>query len=162
VQAIAAADRTALREDLSALASHLLRSASLATVSAVAELDLSFTQIKALCALEAEPGASSVGSLAEALGISMPTMSRAVDGLCERGLVSREEHPADRRVKRVRLTASGSAVPAAIGAGRLSALQDLVDSLGEREAAQLAAALAGILAQRPEIAALRPDEGEQA
>jgi len=160
VQAIASAatDRDALKRDLYALAYYLLRSANVSTFNQVADLDLSFTQIKALCALDSDDGERSVGALAESLGSSLPAMSRAVDGLFERGLVGREEDPADRRMKRVRLTAAGRKVPAALSEGRLSALQELIDSFGEDEAQALAAALELILARRGDIAAYRPNE----
>lgn len=155
---VAATERETLKRDLYALAYHLLRRANVSTFNAVADLDLSFTQIKALCALDADGDERSVGALAESLGSSLPAMSRAVDGLFERGLVSREEDPADRRMKRVRLTAAGRRVPAALSEGRLSALQELIDSLGEDEAQKLGAALGLILERHEEIAACRPPE----
>lgn len=153
-----AADREALKRDLYALAFHLLRRANVGTFNAVADLDLSFTQIKALCALDADGDERSVGALAESLGSSLPAMSRAVDGLFERGLVSREEDPDDRRMKRVRLTPAGREIPAALSEGRLSALQELIDSFAEEEAQALGGALATILERHDEIAACRPPD----
>ena len=47
------------------------------TFNTIAELDLSFTQIKALCALDADGEERSVKALAESLGVSLPAMSRA-------------------------------------------------------------------------------------
>jgi DNA-binding MarR family transcriptional regulator len=152
------AGREALTRDLYALASYLMRAANLGTFNAIAELDLSFTQIKALCALEAEGEERSVKALAELLGVSLPAMSRAVDGLFERGLVGREEDQADRRMKRVRLADAGRLVPQALNEARLSALSELVSSLGAEEAGALEQALALILARREEIAAYRPTE----
>lgn len=140
-----------------ALAHYLLRAANLGTFDAIAELDLSFTQIKALCALDAD-GESSVKGLAETLGVSLAAMSRAVDGLFERGLVGREEDAEDRRVKRVRLTDSGRAVPRTLNHGRLSALAELMCKLGHDEAQALERALALILQRHPDIAAHRPAE----
>ncbi len=141
-----------------ALASYLMRTATVGTFNAIAELDLSFTQIKALCALESESEGCSVKALADSLGVSVPAMSRAVDGLFERGLVGREDDPADRRMKRVRPTAEGQRVPRALNEARLSALAELIGSLGDDDAQALGAALAMILARRPEIAAYRPSE----
>jgi DNA-binding MarR family transcriptional regulator len=145
-----------------ALASYLMRAANVGTFEAIAELDLSFTQIKALCALEAEGEEGSVKALAEALGVSLPAMSRAVDGLFERGLVEREEHSEDRRMKRVRLTGQGRTVPNALTAARLSALSELIGSLDNEEAEALGQALALILTRRPEIAAYRPTDEKAA
>ncbi len=47
--------------------------------------------------------------LAEFAGISAPTATRIVDGLLERGLVSRVADPTDRRAVVISLTASGRA-----------------------------------------------------
>jgi DNA-binding MarR family transcriptional regulator len=152
------ADRAALTRDMFALASYLMRAANVGTFNAIAELDLSFTQIKALCALEAEGEGGSVKALAESLGVSLPAMSRAVDGLFERGLVDRREDPQDRRVRQVRLTSAGRRVPQALNEARLSALQGLIGSLEDEEAAALADALGLILSHREDIAAYRPTE----
>lgn len=153
-------DRVGLTRDMYALAAYLMRTANIGTFNAIAELDLSFTQIKALCALDLDGEERSVKALAETLGVSLPAMSRAVDGLFERGLVGREEDPADRRMKRVRLTSRGRRVPVALNEARLSALQDLISSLREDEAHALQAALDLILTRRGEIAAYRPAEKE--
>ncbi|MHB8533675.1 MAG: MarR family winged helix-turn-helix transcriptional regulator [Solirubrobacteraceae bacterium] len=158
------ADQETLARDMYALAAYMMRSANAATFEVLGELDLSFTQIKTLCALEDDPDGSpvarerSVKGLADSLGISLAAMSRAVDGLFERGLVSREEDPSDRRMKRVRLTAAGHEVPRALNDGRLSALHELVSSLEEEQADALGRALSLIVAGHPEIAAYRPAE----
>jgi DNA-binding MarR family transcriptional regulator len=139
-----------------ALASYLMRTANIGTFNKIAELDLSFTQLKALCALEKDGEERSVKALAESMGLSLPAMSRAVDGLFERGFVEREEDPTDRRMKRVRLTDAGRTVPRALNDARLSALAELMGSLGDEEAEALEHALALILERRDDIAAYRP------
>jgi DNA-binding MarR family transcriptional regulator len=149
-------DREALSRDMAALANFLMRTANMGTFNAIAELDLSFTQIKALCALDADGEERSVKALADSLGVSLATMSRAVDGLFERGFVGREEDAADRRMKRVGLTDAGRAVPQALNDLRLSALQELMSSLVDEEADALARALGLILERRDDIAAYRP------
>jgi DNA-binding MarR family transcriptional regulator len=151
-----AADRDAVSRDMAALANYLMRTANMGTFNAIAELDLSFTQIKALCALDMDGEERSVKALAESLGVSLPTMSRAVDGLFERGFVRREEDTADRRMKRVGLTDSGRTVPRALNEARLSALQELMSSLADEEALALEHALGLILERRADIAAYRP------
>ena len=139
-----------------ALASYLMRRANMGTFNTIAELDLSFTQLKALCALEMDGEERSVKALAESMGVSLPAMSRAVDGLFERGFVQRDEDPADRRMKRVRLTDEGRTVPLALNEARLSALQELISSLADEEALALEHALGLILERRADIAAYRP------
>jgi DNA-binding MarR family transcriptional regulator len=154
--AAAPPDREALSRDMAALANFLMRTANMGTFNAIAELDLSFTQIKALCALEADGEERSVKALAESLGVSLPAMSRAVDGLFERGFVRREEDASDRRMKRVGLTDAGHTVPQALNDARLSALQELMSSLTDEEALALQHALDLILQRRDDIAAYRP------
>ena len=141
-----------------ALASYLMRSSNVGAFNTIAELELSFTQIKALCAMDMESEELSVKALADLMGVSLPAMSRAVDGLFERGFVSREEDSEDRRMKRVRLTDAGRTVPQALNESRLSALQGLLSSLGDEEATALEHALGLILERRAEIAAYRPTQ----
>jgi DNA-binding MarR family transcriptional regulator len=141
-----------------ALASYLLRTANVRTFKTIGELDMSFTQLKVLSALETDGEERSVKALADSMGVSLAAMSRAVDGLFERGLVERDEDPADRRMKRVSLTSDGRAVPLALNAARLSALQETVGLLDDEEAQALEHALALILERHEEIAAYRPSE----
>ena len=111
--------------------------------------------MKALCALDADGEDRSVKALAESMRVSLPAMSRAVDGLFERGFVQREEDPVDRRMKRVRLTDAGRSVPRLLNEKRLSALTDFIGTLDEDEAGQLEHALA-LIVRREDIAAHRP------
>ena len=158
ISTVKAPSRDALSRDMYALASYLMRSANVGTFEKIGELDLSFTQLKALCVLEPDDDGEgrSVKALAESLGVSLPAMSRAVDGLFERGLVKRDEDRADRRIKRVRLTDAGRAAPLALNEARLSALHELMGSLDDDQAEALAGALELILERRQEIAAYRP------
>src|SRR5690242_16642316 len=81
-------------------------------MKAIDESGLNFSQMKALVALaggvEAEP--ATVKDVAERLGISLASASRAVDDLVRRALATRVEDPDDRRVRRVSLTAEGQEV----------------------------------------------------
>lgn len=139
-----------------ALASYLMRRSNVRTFNTIAELDLSFTQIKALCALDEDESGRSVKALAESMGVSLPAMSRAIDGLHDRGFVDRREDPIDRRMKRVGLTEAGHAMTDSLTQGRLEGIQEFLSTLDHGEASALENALALILAQRPEIAELRP------
>jgi DNA-binding MarR family transcriptional regulator len=70
--------------------------------------DLTVSQVRAIVTLacaDAEPLPG--GRLAERLGISAAAISRALDGLVQKGFVERRESPEDRRVKLVTVTASG-------------------------------------------------------
>ena len=150
------ADRLALTRDMYALVSYLMRSSNVGAFNLIAELELSFTQIKALCAMDVDNEDRSVKALAESMGVSLPAMSRAVDGLYERGFVDREEDPVDRRMKRVRLTESGRTITSSLNEARLAAMQEFLGSLSDEEAQALTQALGLILESRGEIAELRP------
>ena len=139
-----------------ALASYLLRRSNLRTFHTIAELDLSFTQIKALCAMDDSEDEWSVKALAESMQVSLAAMSRAVDGLYERGFVDRREHPGDRRMKSLRLTDRGRTITSSLTAGRLAGIEEFLSTLDDEEAGALSRALELILEQRPEIAQLRP------
>jgi DNA-binding MarR family transcriptional regulator len=152
----APAARDQLTSDMYALVGHVMRMSNVETFDMLAELELSFTQIKALCALDAESEERSVKALAESMQVSLPGMSRAIDGLYERGFVEREEDPTDRRMKRVRLTPAGRAMTTSLAEGRLVGIQRFLGSLSDEEADALARVLAQVLATRPDIAQLRP------
>jgi DNA-binding MarR family transcriptional regulator len=154
--------RKTLIRDMYALASFLMRSSNVGTFNKVAELDLSFTQIKALCAMDLDESEPSLKELAESMKVSLPAMSRAVDGLYVRGLVDRCEDPEDRRMKRIRPTEAGLAVSGTLNAARLIGMQEFLTSLDDKPAQALEHALELILAARPEIAALRPAPAEVA
>jgi DNA-binding MarR family transcriptional regulator len=145
-----------------ALASFLMRTSNVGAFNAIAELDLSFTQIKALCTMDLDESEPSVKGLAESMKVSLPAMSRAVDGLYERGFVDRYEDASDRRVKRIQLTDAGRVVTSTLNEARLIGMQAFLTSLSEEEAQALGRALQLILADRPEIAALRPAEADVA
>jgi DNA-binding MarR family transcriptional regulator len=148
--------RSAVIDDMYALASFLMRSSNVGAFNTIAELDLSFTQIKTLCSMDLGEGQPSVKELAGSMNVSLPTMSRAVDGLYERGFVERQEDSADRRMKRIALTESGRAVTRTLNEVRLQALRGFLTSLSDEETEALSHALQLILTSRTEIAALRP------
>ena len=120
----------------------------------VTDLDLSLGQLKLLWLLYELPagdgGDFSVKELAEHLGISLPTASRALDPLVKRRLVARREDEDDRRIKRVRLTARGETVVARLLAARIASFEKVLALLSDSECRKLVAALEEIAA-RPEI-----------
>jgi DNA-binding MarR family transcriptional regulator len=79
-------------------------------------LELTFAQARALFILAARKELT-VSQLAKILDVGNPTASILVQQLVERGLVTRTEHPTDRRHTIIRLSQKG----AEIGAGRREA-----------------------------------------
>lgn len=141
--------------DLAALLIHLLKSGGANFFQAVEDLDLSFSQVKALHVLaEVEEETSSIKELAVELGLSLAAVSRAVDGLVRRGLVTRYEAPEDRRAKHVVTTEAGREVVDHLMELRLAHLADFLAGLPDPDRARLADALGPIVASQ-EIAAIR-------
>jgi DNA-binding MarR family transcriptional regulator len=152
----AAVEETARR--LGALLRYLFLLDRGAQLRAMEESGLSLTHTKVLFALiapgEGEGDGSSAGrELAEAVGISEATISRAVDGLAERGFVSRVEDPSDRRVRRVAITADGEQAIGRIVSARMEGLRHFSAGLSAAELRKLDSALEELFA-RDDLAAL--------
>jgi DNA-binding MarR family transcriptional regulator len=122
-----------------------------AVIKAVDESGLNFPQMKVLVTLaghEDEP--ASVKRIAEQLGISLASASRAVDVLVRRDLATRIEDPDDRRVRHVSLTAEGQGIADELMAARLAGLEGFVATLAAPERRKLEAAL-DILLRRDDV-----------
>jgi DNA-binding MarR family transcriptional regulator len=120
---------------------------------AIEELDLSLSQIKILDLLSQPDPPTTLRAVSDVLGLSLPAVSRAVDGLVKRGFVSRDEDPSDRRCKLIAVTAKGRRSGEQLLAIRAAGMRKFVATLEPEERDALAAGLRP-LAQRPEIAAL--------
>jgi DNA-binding MarR family transcriptional regulator len=118
---------------------------------AAADFDLSFLQSRALRRLE-QPMAT--GTLAEQLGLDRSNVTGVVDRLEERGLITRQPHPGDRRVKLVVLTDAGRATRAAIDE-RIFATVTLFEALSEEDQRDLAGLLSKLL-ERADAGASAP------
>ncbi len=68
--------------------------------------DISVPQFRTLAFLNEHEGAS-LSDAAEFIGLTLPSMSKLVDGLVTRGLVTRQTHPGDRRRMTLTLTGAG-------------------------------------------------------
>jgi DNA-binding MarR family transcriptional regulator len=110
------------------------------------EFELSFSQLKALHYLHGEDDLS-VKALGESLGLSLAAISRAADELVQRGLVDRTEDPADRRIKRLRLTDKGRELVLKMRELRMAGFEQFVATLSAKERSALAKALEPILAR---------------
>jgi DNA-binding MarR family transcriptional regulator len=108
------------------------------------ELDLSLTQVKTLHVLQADAEVT-VKEVAALLHMSLPAMSRSLDGLVQRGYVERLESDRDRRARFVRLLPAGRAVLENIEQARVSALEDIIATLSDEERAALHATLLPIV-----------------
>lgn len=115
---------------------------------------LSFVQFKILMELHtAEPEAPYIQELSETLGASTPSLSRAVEGLFRKELVSRCEDPDDRRRRRISLTTRGREVMDQFYLSRVAGVIEFADGLTEAQRAAFDAAV-GALLDRDDIAAV--------
>ncbi|MDX6651545.1 MAG: hypothetical protein QOJ38_326 [Solirubrobacterales bacterium] len=120
---------------------------------AIEESGLTMTQVKLL--LLVRTGAEAprpVSDLAESLGISVATVSRAVECLVRKRLVKRVEDEADRRVRRVAIAAKGEELANTLIAARVAGLEGFAATLSAAERRKLDSAL-GTLLEREQIAA---------
>lgn len=143
---IAAAETDAaaqLAEELLALWMQVVNAGGVETYAIFEELDLTLTQVKAMCALSGEE--LTVKELAERLGLSLPGASRAVDGLVERGLLRRREDTADRRMKRLSISAAGRDALARLDEARLAGIEKFAATLPPAQIKRLSGALRPIL-----------------
>lgn len=124
-----------------------------ATLSAIDESGLGLIPAKALFTVSSAPEDSkewSVKGVADHLGVSVPSASRAIDCLVKRKLATRTEDPADRRVRRVALTTAGRELSDSILSTRLHGLEDFASSLDAKERRALQQAFE-LLLKRPEV-----------
>jgi DNA-binding MarR family transcriptional regulator len=137
-----------LVDALSNLSCIVNKEASSELLQTVADLDLSFTQVKSLLVLRDHDGLA-VGDLGARLNLSLPAASRAVDQLVQRGLVERTESVADRRSKLVALLPAGRELLDDFTRARTSALERWAASLPADQQTALLDALLPIVERTP-------------
>src|SRR5437016_14242302 len=86
------------------------------------DLELTYAQSQVLFRLAEHPG-SHMGDVAKAFGVTLPAVTHIVDRLEEKGLVTRGDHPADRRVYVLDLTRAGKALVEELEAIRLRGME---------------------------------------
>jgi DNA-binding MarR family transcriptional regulator len=133
-----------LVESLGVLSCIINKEASAELLQTVADLDLSFTQVKSLLVLRESDGLA-VKDLGARLNLSLPAASRAVDQLVQRGLVGRTESAADRRSRLVALLPAGRELLDDFTRARTGALERWAESLPADQQAALLAALLPIV-----------------
>jgi DNA-binding MarR family transcriptional regulator len=146
------AQETAAR--ISALLRHLFLYDRGNLLRVIEESGLSMTQSKTLLELGGlgeEIEARQVTDLAEVLGVSVPSMSRAVDGLVRKRLATRVEDVEDRRVRRVEITVKGKKLVDALMVVRQAGMETFAASLTAAQRRKLDAAVDALM-DRQDIA----------
>jgi DNA-binding MarR family transcriptional regulator len=139
---------------LSALLRHLFLYDRGNQLRVIEECGLSLTQCKALLELGGlgeEIEAKQVSDLAETFGVSVPSMSRAVDALVRERLATRVEDPEDRRVRRVEITAKGRGLVHTLLVVRQAGMESFAASLSAAPRRKLDAAVDSLM-DREDIA----------
>lgn len=124
------ADIAAAEAELHAAAMRLVPSLPIPT-------DLTIRQLQVLAHLRWTPD-TTAQQLAEALGVSTPTMSGIVDRVSTKGWVERRSDPEDRRRLLLRLTPSAERVLAELETPARRARAMLLEGLDDHELADLA------------------------
>jgi len=115
---------------------------------------LTLTQCKVLLelgGLGGETQAWQVSDLAEVFGVSVPSMSRAVDGLVKKALATRIEDPDDRRARRVGITAKGKDLVETLVTVRQTGIESFAATLSAAQRRKLDAAVDSLM-DREDIA----------
>jgi len=147
-----AAQETAAR--LTALFRHLFLYDRGNQLRVLEESGLSMTQCKALLELGGlgQTGETwQVSDLAAVFGVSVPSMSRAVDALVKKCLATRVEDRDDRRVRRVQITAKGKDLVETLVAVRQSGFEAFAATLSAAQRRKLDAAVDSLM-DREDIA----------
>jgi MarR family transcriptional regulator, organic hydroperoxide resistance regulator len=111
------------------------------------ELDLSMAQMKAMFVLHHD-GPAKVSDLAEALGVSAPSMTGTLERLVRHGLIERRDDPSDRRLVIIALTPAGQALVERLHQGRR---QRLLAALARLDASTVDDLERGLLALRESL-----------
>ncbi|MBD9698161.1 MarR family transcriptional regulator [Flavimobilis sp. GY10621] len=127
--------RTALSTELTSAVNRLQRRLR----SQRGDVEIGEGQIAVLMTLK-HHGAMSPGALADHERVSAPAMTRSVNALTELGLVTKLEHPTDRRQVLVELTERGTTEVGTVRRRRDQWLSKQLRSLTPDERATLAAA----------------------
>jgi DNA-binding MarR family transcriptional regulator len=101
---------------------------------------LSMAQFRLLLFVRRHPG-TSLSPVAEHLGTTLPAASQLVERLVRAGLVTREQHLAERRKVELRLTEAGGATLAECDARTRAWLCQRLSGLGAEELDRLSGAL---------------------
>ena len=94
--------------------------------------DISIPQFRTLAFIQRNPD-SSLSSLAEHLGLTLPSVSKLVDGSVKQKLVIRQQSKADRRRLTLGLTSTGASIVNSARADAQANLAKKLDSLSGTE-----------------------------
>jgi DNA-binding MarR family transcriptional regulator len=94
--------------------------------------DISIPQFRSLAFIQGNPD-SSLSNLAEHLGLTLPSVSKLIDGLVKQKLVIRQESAVDRRRLTLELTQAGASIVNSSRAGAQANLAKKLSYLADDE-----------------------------
>jgi DNA-binding MarR family transcriptional regulator len=133
-------DPGSLTTRLTSLLCSVQRLANGDLLTAINDLDLSVTQLRALFVLDRH-GPLPGGEIARELQLTPGATSRVCEALHQLGLVTRSEDRNDRRVRRLALTSAGQGLVEQVSDTRRTAVARAVSLLAPDEQSRLQAAL---------------------
>lgn len=101
------------------------------------ELDLTIGQLKSLFYINAE-GPTHFKSVADALGVTPPSVTGIIDRLVGQGLVSREENPENRRMQILKTTFKGKDLLTRLIEIRKGKMNSVIGQLSHQDLTDLA------------------------
>jgi DNA-binding MarR family transcriptional regulator len=128
----------ALAGSLTALMKHLMMTTGRDFFAEMEKTGVSLTQAKSLMLLIEAEQPMSVKAISDAMGLSLPGVSRSVEAMVQRGEVTREEDPRDRRCKMVSVTPRGRKLYERLMAVRIAGVRRFVEELDQDEQEALA------------------------
>jgi MarR family transcriptional regulator for hemolysin len=131
----------ALAGSLTSLMKHLMMTTGREFFAEMEKTGVSLTQAKSLMILIEAEKPMSVKAISDAMGLSLPGVSRSVEAMVQRGEVTREEDPRDRRCKMVSVTPRGRKLYERLMAVRIAGVRRFVEELDQDEQEALAQGL---------------------
>ena len=125
---------------MQAIRGEMRRHRSQTTETGGTQPDLSVPQFRTLAFLYHYSG-SSLSEAAGHVGLTLSSMSRMIDGLVGRSLITRATSPDDRRTVRLKLTPGGKLILRAAERAAQSRLADLLEPLPENKRIAVARAM---------------------
>lgn len=107
-------------------------------------LPITMAQLKSLLFIFSE-GQTNFRKLAEALGVTPPSVTGIVDHLVEQGLVSRQESPEDRRIFVLQVTPKGQTLLAEMWQGPANHLSAILARMTAEEISKLVESLGALI-----------------
>ncbi len=121
------------------------------SLESVAELDLTFTQVRLVLLLAHHDHPVAIGDLADAMGLSAASAGRNIEHLVQKGLVERTENPDDRRVKLVAICEGGRNLTESHVRAKEDAVRTLLSDLDTDQCLALIEALKPLVKEPPHV-----------